>query len=355
MIHLTQVIQGMTQVDVYGIGNALVDLEFEVDESFLAEAGIDKGLMTLIDAEPQDRLLHALQQRTALRKRAGGGSAANTLYALSRFGGRSFYSCKVANDEPGDFYINELGNHNVLTNLAADREAGQTGRCVVMITPDAERTMLTNLGISQSVSTQDLKLDIAAEAKFVYVEGYLVTSDSARQAALQLKDHARANGVRTAMTFSDPSIVQHFRAGMEEVVGEGVDLLFCNEREAYAWTGESTLDAAARKLEGVARQFALTRGAQGARLFDGEKYVDIAPHAVEAVDCNGAGDMFAGAFLYGLTHGMSFEQAGKLASLASATVVANFGPRLTPEQHTELLSSFLASGELAPEGLESGS
>jgi len=333
----------MSQVDVYGIGNALVDLEFEVNDQFLSEAGIEKGLMTLIDAEPQQRLLEALQRNSALKTRSGGGSAANTLYALSRFGGRAFYSCKVANDEPGDFYVSELGNHNILTNLSAAREPGHTGRCLVMITPDAERTMLTHLGISQGVSPQDLRLDIADDSQYIYIEGYLVTSDSARQAALQLKGAAQAKRVRTAMTFSDPAIVEHFRAGIEEVVGDGVDLLFCNEKEAFAWTGENTLDAACRKLEGVARQFALTRGAQGARLFDGEHYVDIAAHAVTAVDCNGAGDMFAGAFLYGLTQGMAFAQAGKLASLASATVVSHFGPRLTPAQHTELINQFAAS------------
>lgn len=335
----------MSQVDVYGIGNALVDLEFEVDDNFLHEANIEKGLMTLIEAEPQERLLGALQRSSALRTRAGGGSAANTLYALSRFGGRAFYSCKVADDEPGDFYVSELGNHNILTNLSTQREAGRTGRCLVMITPDAERTMLTDLGISQGVSEQDLQLDVAAQAQYIYIEGYLVTSDSARQAALRLKESARGHGVRTAMTFSDPAIVEYFRGGIDEVMGDGVDLLFCNLKEAYAWTGENSIEAACRKLEGIARQFAVTRGAEGARLFDGEKYVDIAAHSVKAVDCNGAGDMFAGAFLYGLTQGMSFEQAGKLASLASATVVSHFGPRLTPAQHAELLSEFLASAQ----------
>src|SRR5690554_738965 len=168
----------MSQVDVYGIGNALVDLEFEVNDQFLSEAGIEKGLMTLIDTEPQQRLLEELHRSSGLKTRAGGGSAANTLYALSRFGGRAFYSCKVANDEPGDFYVSELGNHNILTNLSAQREAGRTGQCLVMITPDAERTMLTDLGISQGVSDRDLQLDAAAQAQYIYIEGYLVTSDS---------------------------------------------------------------------------------------------------------------------------------------------------------------------------------
>ena len=143
----------MTQFDVYGIGNALVDKEFEVEDSFFAEAGIEKGFMTLIDADKQQEILNLLFERYELKKRAGGGSAANTLYALSQFGGSVFYSCKVANDETGDFYVSELGNHNIRTNLSEDRESGNTGRCVVMVTPDAERTMLTHLGISSEVTS----------------------------------------------------------------------------------------------------------------------------------------------------------------------------------------------------------
>ena len=147
----------MNHYDVYGIGNALVDKEFEVEDSFFAEAGIEKGFMTLIEEDKQQQLLDLLASRYPLKKQAGGGSAANSLYALSQFGGKAFYSCKVANDEPGDFYMAELGDHNIETNLLPQRETGTTGRCVVMVTPDAERTMLTHLGISQYVSEQEQK------------------------------------------------------------------------------------------------------------------------------------------------------------------------------------------------------
>tara|TARA_R110002072_G_scaffold284396_1_gene448406 strand:+ start:10303 stop:11307 length:1005 start_codon:yes stop_codon:yes gene_type:complete len=330
----------MTQFDVYGIGNALVDKEFEVEDSFFAEAGIEKGFMTLIDADKQQEILNLLFERYELKKRAGGGSAANTLYALSQFGGSVFYSCKVANDETGDFYVSELGNHNIRTNLSEDRESGNTGRCVVMVTPDAERTMLTHLGISSEVSETDVNDEIIADSSYVYIEGYLVTSDSARQAAIKLKQNAEKHGVKTAMTFSDPAMVEYFRDGINELLGQGVDLLFCNEKEAKIWSGEEDFDAACQKLASVARQFAITRGAKGALLYDGERYMEVAPHKVIAVDTNGAGDMFSGAFMYGITHGLSFQQAGDLASLASATVVTEFGPRLRPEQHAKLLEQF---------------
>ena len=333
----------MTTLDVYGIGNALVDKEFEVDDSFFVEAGIEKGFMTLIDETQQEQLLSLLLRRHSLKKRAGGGSAANSLYALSQFGGTAFYSCKVANDESGDFYLDELGNSNIKTNLGAERELGNTGRCIVMVTPDAERTMLTHLGISQNVSEVELRLEAAAEAKFVYIEGYLVTSDSARHAAIKLKEFAQQAHVKTALTFSDPAMVEYFRDGINELIGNGVDLLFCNDREARIWSGEQDFNAACEKIKTVAKQFAITRGAEGALLYDGSNYIEIAPHKVTAVDTNGAGDMFSGAFLYGLTQGMNFKDAGDLASLASAKVVSQFGPRLTPAQHAQIYQEFLAS------------
>lgn len=333
----------MKQYDVYAIGNALVDKEFEVEDSFFAQAGIKKGFMTLIEGEQQEQLLSLLLRHYPLKKQAGGGSAANTLYALSQFGGKAYLACKVADDETGDFYISELGNHNIDTNISAHRESGNTGRCVVMVTPDAERTMLTHLGISKDVSEADIVTDAVRESKFVYIEGYLVTSDSARNGAKKLKQLAEQNQIKTAMTFSDPAMVEYFGEGVNEVLGNGVDLLFCNEKEAKIWSGEQDFDAACKKLQTISKQFAVTRGARGALLFDGENYIDIQPHKVKAVDTNGAGDMFSGAFLYGLTQGMSFKQAGDLASLASATVVSSFGPRLTPEAHISLLQSFLGS------------
>ena len=333
----------MTKLDVYGIGNALVDKEFEVEDAFFAEAGIQKGFMTLIDETQQEQLLSLLNRRYQMKKRAGGGSAANSLYALSQFGGKAFYTCKVANDESGDFYVAELGTQNIQTNLSAEREEGHTGRCIVMVTPDAERTMLTHLGISQYVATEDLNLPAAATAQYVYIEGYLVTSESARLAGIRLKQHAESSKVKTALTFSDPAMVEYFCDGVNELIGSGVDLLFCNEKEAKIWSGEQDFDAACKKIGNVAKQFAITRGAHGALLFDGTDFIEIAPHKVVAVDTNGAGDMFSGAFMFGLTQGMSFKDAGDLASLASATVVSEFGPRLAPDRHQEILAKFYAS------------
>jgi pfkB family carbohydrate kinase len=210
----------MQQYDVYGIGNALVDKEFEVEDQFFIDADIEKGFMTLIEPEKQKELVELLTQRYGLKKRAGGGSAANSIYALSQFGGKAFFSCKVANDETGHFYVKELGNQNISTNLSSTLEEGVTGRCVVMVTPDAERTMLTALGISQLVSVEELDYDAIRLSEYAYVEGYLVTSSSARAAVLELKDHAKEQGVKFALTFSDPAMVEYFRDGINEFIGD---------------------------------------------------------------------------------------------------------------------------------------
>lgn len=330
----------MSQIDVYGIGNALVDTEFEVEDSFFEEAGIQKGFMTLIEEDQQKNILNILSSRYPVKKKAGGGSAANTLYAISQFGGHAFYACRVAGDTTGDFYLSELGDHNIRTNQTDSKPVGNTGQCLVMVSPDAERTMLTHLGVSSDVSVADLDLDIATTAKYVYMEGYLVSSDSARQAVLTLKQAARDAGIPVAFTFSDPAMVEYFKDGVKEVMEGGVDLLFCNEQEACIWAETDDFATACETLKQSATQFVITRGAKGALLYNGQSFIEIAGNKVTAVDTNGAGDMFAGAFLYGLSQGMGFEKSGKLASLASAKVVTSFGPRLTPAEHLALLAEF---------------
>lgn len=328
--------------DVYGVGNALVDKEFEVEESFFAEHDIEKGLMTLVSEEQQQQLLNVLVEKYGIKTRGGGGSAANTLYALSQFGGNAYLACKVANDDTGDFYLSALGDHNIDTNTASQREDGISGQCIVMISPDAERTMHTFLGVSETVSKDEIDFEAVKQSEYVYIEGYLVTSPSAKAAVIELKRFAEQNNIKTAMTFSDPAMLEYFRDNVVEVLGSGVDLLFCNEKEAKLWAQTDDFEAACEKMKTKAKQFAITRGADGARLYDGENYIEITAHAVKAVDTNGAGDMFAGAFMYALTQGKDFETAGKLASLASATVVSNFGPRLAAEEHAKIAAEVLS-------------
>lgn len=335
----------MKKYHLTAIGNALVDMEFKVEDSFLEACEIDKGIMTLVEEVRQDELVAALEGHTG--KWACGGSAANTIIAAAQFGADCFYSCKIAADETGDFYLRDLQQAGVASNAHKGRETGKTGKCLVMVTPDAERTMNTYLGISEHFSVTELDAGAITASQYLYIEGYLVTSPTGRAAAIEAKRIAEAAGVKTALTFSDPAMVEFFKNGLAEMVGEGVDLLFCNQAEALAWTGCTDLDTAVEELSRIARQFAVTCGADGAVLFDGEQLHNVAPHAISAVDSNGAGDMFAGAFLYAISRGESFPTAGRLASLASAKVVQSFGPRLLKEQHNEILAEVFPATESA--------
>lgn len=326
--------------DVYAIGNALVDMEYEVHDDFFVKHKIDKGLMTLVDEERQNYLLSALG--TAPKKQQCGGSAANTVIATSQFGAKSFYSCKVAKDPIGNFYFQDLQDNGVDSNLLhQDREDGVTGKCLVLITPDAERTMNTFLGITSNISKTEIDPEAIRHSKYMYMEGYLVASPTGRAAAVQARKIAEAAGVKTALTFSDVNMVKFFKDGLNEMIGEGVDLLFCNESEACAFTETDDILIARERLKKVAKTFVITLGENGAVIFDGETYIDIEPYPVKAVDSNGAGDMYAGAFLYGITHHNNYASAGRLASMAASRVVSQFGPRLKTEVALEIKKKIL--------------
>lgn len=326
----------MKKYDVYGIGNALVDMEFEVTDAFFQEHTIEKGRMTLVEEDRQDYLLKALGQ--SMLKRQCGGSAANTVIAVAQMGGKTFYSCKVANDSTGDFYAEDLKESSVTSNLAEKRPPGTTGKCLVMVTKDAERTMNTFLGITSTFSEAELVESDLKDSQYLYIEGYLVASPTGQQAAIKAREMAEKNGVKTALTFSDPAMVQFFGDGMKNMLGpKGVDLLFSNEAEACSFAGTTDLKIAREALKKVAKTFVITRGENGALIFDGTTFIDIEAFPVKAIDSNGAGDMFAGAFLYGITHGHTYAGAGKLASAAASKVVSQYGPRLKWHQTQEIL------------------
>jgi len=324
--------------DVYGIGNALVDMEFKVTEEFFKNNNVEKGLMTLVEEDRQNALTSALaKENIKEEKMQCGGSAANTMIAISQFGGKSFYSCKVASDETGKFYLNDLKDSGVDTKLTGETAPeGITGKCLVMVTPDADRTMNTFLGITATYSEEELDYNSLKDSKWLYVEGYLVASPTGQKAAVSAVNFARENNVKTALTMSDPNMVKFFRDNINEIIGSGVDLLFCNEDEAMEFAQTSDLSHAREELKKVCKSFVITLGSNGALLWDGTMFIDIEPFKVEAVDTNGAGDMYAGAFLYGLTNGHTFASSGALASLASSKVVSQFGPRLSKSQQIEI-------------------
>lgn len=325
----------MQRYHVYGLGAALVDTEIEVTDEFLAGASIEKGLMTLVDEARQGELMGLMQDHLVGSKRSSGGSACNSIIAASYFGAKTFYSCRVANDDNGQFFHHDTQAAGVMTKSDSLPD-GTTGKCLVMITPDAERTMNTFLGISATLSESDLDEDAIEQSEYVYLEGYLVTSPTGKQAAIKARQIAESKGIKTSISLSDPGMVEFFGEGLQEMIGEQVDLLFCNKDEALGWTKTDNIEAAAEAMKASAKSFAITLGKEGALVFDGTSFSKVPGESVDAIDTNGAGDMFAGAFLYAITHGQSYAEAAALANRAAAKVVSQYGPRLQPEQHAEL-------------------
>ena len=327
----------MNRFNVYGIGHALVDMEIHVSDQFLVDAGLQKGSMALVGEARQKELL---QQVAGMpQHRSCGGSSANTLIGLAQFGGQGFHACKVADDEAGRFFAEDMRHNGVKNGLDSQQQSGTTGRCLVFITPDAERTMCTHLGISESFSVQQLTEETLSQAEYLYIEGYLVSSPTAQNAAVKAASMARKHGVKTALTFSDSSMVTYFRDGLDAIIGDGLDLLFCNEVEALTYTGADHLQEAKARLVDIAPMIGLTLGAQGVTIYHDHKWIDIPGVTVQAVDSNGAGDLFAGGFLYGITHDYSLVKAAQLACRASAQLVTQPGARLQKGQAETIMNS----------------
>lgn len=311
--------------NVYGIGNALVDVQYRVTPDFLTRLGIDKGVMTLIGEARRKALIDALQEYPA--ERASGGSAANTMIGTANFGGRACYACTVGKDEDGDFYLQDLADVGVESN-PSHRGDGPTGQCLVLITPDADRTMNTFLGVSAEIGAKQVDERFMQQSDYFYIEGYLLSSNNGFEAALAGQRYAKTLGTRVALTLSDPFIVNTFGKRVRNLMENGIDLLFCNEVEALAYTGCSHIDEAHKQLARDVPLFAVTCGSEGALIGEAGNVFKAPGYKVNAVDTNGAGDMFAGAFIFGITHGYDLKQSATLATYASSRIVTQYGPRL---------------------------
>ena len=322
-----------TSYDVYGVGNSLVDIQARIDDSVLQELNFPKGIMTLVDEATQSRVLHSIHG--AQTSRCAGGSAANTIAAVADFGGKSAYAGKTGLDELGEFWLKDMRNLGV--KIEVPQVVGKTGACVVLITKDAQRTMLTHLGLSATLSANDISEAEIQKAKYVYIEGYLFAGDATKVAAMKAIELAKKNGVKVAFTVSDPFLINMHRDLFWELIKGPVDLLFCNLEEARSLTGKTDPVDCAHEIHQHAADVALTLGADGSLLMHEGKTIPIEGVTTEAIDTTGAGDMYAAGVLFGITNGMTWKQAGHLASHASARVVAQMGARLkTPFTRDEV-------------------
>jgi sugar/nucleoside kinase (ribokinase family) len=334
----------LTVLDVYAIGNALVDVQVQVKDSFLAELGLEKGARYPTEHNRQKEILLRLfgsDSMDGARKAgklitAAGGSAANTMYGISQLGGRAGFCGKVANDRLGTLYAEHMRQSGVVFTESAGH--GMTGTCVVLITDDAQRTMLTCLGISGEILYEDIDEELARNSRFIYLEGYLFESECAARIMLRAVELARESGVKIALTASDADCVDRHRDLLVQLIKHDVDLLFANAREARTLSGADNNEAALRILSGWCEGVALTDGEHGSLVSLGGEVAKIAPYRVSALDTTGAGDAYAAGLLYGITKGRTAQESGRIASLFSAEVVTQLGPRHSGDMGRELQS-----------------
>jgi len=320
--------------DLAGIGNAIVDFQFQVDYTDLEKFKIEKGEMRIVDSDFQNLILNYLSERQL--NICSGGSAANTIVAFSSFGGKASYNTILGNDKYGQFYAKEFNQLNIEL-VAPFIENKSTGTCLVLITPDSERTMLTSLAVNEDFSEKYLSEELISKANWLYLEGYKFSSPKSSKALQTAVEMAKDNKTKISFTFSDTFITSNYKNEIEKVL-EHTELIFCNESEALSFTGKDNPEDAIKDLSNIVPNVAVTLGKNGSVIITNKQKISIPPYPAERIDTTGAGDMYAGAFFYAMIYMNSLEKAGHLASIASAKIVSILGARLK-ENPKELLYS----------------
>lgn len=313
-----------TPLDVLGIGNAIVDVLAYAEDALLEELGLVKGAMTLVDEER----IEALYRRMGPAREVSGGSCANTVAALAGLGGRAAFIGRVKDDEMGKVFAHDIRNAGVLFRSRPASDGPATARCLVFVTPDAQRTMQTCLGACVELGPQDVEEELVAAAAITYLEGYLWDRPEAKAACRKAAAIAHAHGRQVALTLSDPFCVRRWREEFRALVEREVDILFANEAEITALYETTSFDEALQQVRREVPFAALTRGAKGSVVVRGEEVhvIDAAPVA-RLIDTTGAGDLYAAGFLRALTLGLDLGACGRLGSLCAAEIIQQFGAR----------------------------
>jgi sugar/nucleoside kinase (ribokinase family) len=318
---------------VVGIGNALVDVISHAPDDFLARHELVKGSMTLVETERPVELYRALGAAVEM----SGGSAANTMCGVASFGGRAAYIGKVSADELGDVFGHDLHAVGVAFRPGSPSATTPTGRCIIVVTPDAQRTMNTYLGVSSLLHSDDLDEATIADGEVLYMEGYLFDRDDAKAAFRRAAEIAHGNGRKVSLTLSDSFCVDRHRSDFRALVRDQVDVLFGNDTELLSLYEVESLDEALERARAECSLVAATVGPRGSIIVTPHERVEVAPVAVDRVlDTTGAGDLYAAGFLYGLTTGASLQRCGELGSIAAAEVISHVGPRPLVELRTLL-------------------
>ena len=312
-----------TRFDILGIGNAIVDVVAQADEAFLSRHDMRKGSMTLVDADAAERLYAAMPSG----QESSGGSAANTCAVGAALGARVAYLGKVANDQLGKVFHHDMTATGVHFPSLPLYGGAPTARCLIVVTPDGQRTMHTYLGACVAFGEADVDEGLVADASVTYLEGYLFDPPAAQRAFRRAAAAAHAAGRQVALSLSDAFCVDRHRAAFRELVREDIDILFANEAEITSLYEENTFEAAAECARAEVALAALTRSEAGSVILRGGETVEVAAEPTHVTDTTGAGDAYAAGFLFGLTAGKALPACGRLASIAAAEVISHFGAR----------------------------
>jgi sugar/nucleoside kinase (ribokinase family) len=312
------------QYDVVGIGNALVDVIAHADDAFLHHEGLVKGSMTLVEHERAVHLYRALGTAVEM----SGGSAANTVVGVASLGGRAAYIGKVSDDELGQVFGHDLRAVGVAFRPGAHLDEIPTGRCIIVVTPDAQRTMNTYLGVSSYLQPSDIDEATVAAGRVLYMEGYLYDREDAKAAFRHAARVAHEHGREVSLTLSDSFCVERHRDDFRALVADEVDILFGNEHELLSLYQLDTFEAAAAAVRQDSRLAVITRGVMGSVAITHDAIVEVPAEPVARVlDTTGAGDLYAAGFLFGYTRGLPLRECGRLGSIAAAEVISHVGPR----------------------------
>jgi sugar/nucleoside kinase (ribokinase family) len=312
------------QLDVVGVGNAIVDVIAQTDEALIDRLTLSKGTMTLIDADEADRLYGEMDAGME----TSGGSAANTLAGIASLGGAGAYIGKVRDDQLGGVFSHDIQAAGVDYRSRPATEGESTARCLIFVTPDADRTMQTFLGVSVMLGPDDIDPEAIGDAQITYLEGYLFDRDAAKEAFVKAAELAHAAGRKVALSLSDPFCVDRHRASFQHLVEGHVDILFANHDEITSLYETDSFDDAVGRLVGKVDLAAVTRGAEGSVIVTADQVIEILAEPVtNIVDTTGAGDLYAAGVLFGLTQGYELEIAGRIGSICAAEVISHYGAR----------------------------
>ena len=330
--------------DISALGNALVDTQYKVSHEFLSSVGLEADSMTLASAEEQAPIIEKLISMGAESVSDCGGSATNSLVAAANYGSKCHHVCRVSDDEDGRKYLESLRSAGVEhIGISSENSEMPTGKCLILVTPDAKRTMSSMLGVSAFLGSSDIDYDVVENSKIFYIEGYMVTSDDNFNAVISVLEHLKGKDTIKALSLSDAGIVHGFKDKFKQIESYGIDMIFCNDDEAIAFSDANDITEAVGFFKSKTYMTAITKGAEGSVVVKDGAEIHADAEKIKPVDTNGAGDMFAGSFMHAYLQNYDIQACAEFSNFASSKIVETFGPRLNADGYAEVANKLRKS------------